>query len=109
MIKHPRPFAGIFKDYFLLVPVMVNRTIFGTNCSDFFYFHLQQINSHENKRLVSQQKLGKIVHVGAVLKTSGPAVLKYVPGFENWPRFVEVIEQKKILSSSAPAHFCSNL
>merc|ERR1719471_1989112 len=27
---------------------MVNRTIFGTHCSDFCYFHLRQINSHEN-------------------------------------------------------------
>ena len=59
---------------------MVNRKIFGTNCSDFCYFHLQQINSHENKRLVSQQKLGKIVHVGGVLKMSGLADSKTVPG-----------------------------
>ena len=37
----------------ILVPLMVNRTIFGTNCSDFCYFHLQQINYQENKRMVS--------------------------------------------------------
>ena len=37
----------------ILVPLMVNRTIFGTNCSDFCYFHLQQINYQEYKRMVS--------------------------------------------------------
>ena len=40
---------------------------------------------------ISQPKLGQIVHVGGVLKTSGPADFKSV--FENWPRFVGVIEQ----------------
>ena len=32
---------------------------------------------------ISQPKLGQIGHVGGVLKTSGPAVFKYVPGFDN--------------------------
>ena len=36
-----------------------------------------------------------MVHVGDVLKTSGPADFKSAPGFENWPKFVGVIEQKK--------------
>ena len=29
------------------------------------------------------------------MKTSGPADFKSAPDFENWPRFVGVIEQKK--------------
>ena len=45
---------------------------------------------------ISQPKLGQIAHVGGVLKTSGPPVFKSVPGFDNWPRFVGVIEQNKI-------------
>ena len=48
---------------------------------------------------ISQPKLGQIGHVGGVLKTSGPAVFKYVPGFDNWQRFVGVIEQNKISNS----------
>ena len=48
---------------------------------------------------ISQPKLGQIGHVGGVLKTSGPADSKSVPGFNNWPRFVGVIEQKKISNS----------
>ena len=31
---------------------------------------------------ISQPKLGQIVHVGGVLKTSGPADSKSVPGFK---------------------------
>ena len=38
---------------FILVPLLVNKTIFGANCSNFCYFHLQQINYEENKRMVS--------------------------------------------------------
>ena len=34
--------------------------------------------------------------LGGVLKTSGPADFKSVPGFENWPRFEGVIGQNKI-------------
>ena len=30
---------------------------------------------------------------------SGPADFKSVPGFDNWPRFVGVIEQNKISDS----------
>ena len=30
---------------------------------------------------ISQAKLGQIVHVGGVLKTSGPADFKSAPGF----------------------------
>ena len=48
---------------------------------------------------ISQPKLGQIGHVGGVLKTSGPADSKSVPGFDNWPRFVGVIEQNKISNS----------
>ena len=44
----------------------------------------------------SQPKLGQIGHVGGVLKLAGPVDFKYVPGFENWPRFMGVIEQNKI-------------
>ena len=48
---------------------------------------------------ISQPKLGQIGHVGGVLKTSGPADSKTVPGFDNWPRFVGVIDQYKISNS----------
>ena len=46
----------------------------------------------------------KIVHVGGVLKMSGPADFKSVPGFENEPRFVGVIEQNKIQQTFS--HYC---
>ena len=45
---------------------------------------------------ISQPKLGQIGQVGGILETSGPADSKTVPGFDNWPRFVGVIEQNKI-------------
>ena len=45
---------------------------------------------------ISQPKLGQIAHVGGVWKTPGPADFKSVPGFENLPRFVGVIEQNII-------------
>ena len=48
---------------------------------------------------ISQPKLGQIGHVGGVLKTSGPADSKSVPGFKIWPRFAWVIEQNKISDS----------
>ena len=48
---------------------------------------------------ISQPKHGQIVHVGGVLKTSGPADFKSAPGFENWQTFVGVIEQSKIYNS----------
>ena len=35
----------------------------------------------------SQPKLGQSGHVGGVLKLSGPADFKSVPGFEDRPRF----------------------
>ena len=44
-------------------------------------------------------KIGQIGHIGGVLKTSGPGDFKSNPGFENWPRFVGVLEQNKILNS----------
>ena len=47
------------------------------------------------------QKTG---HVGGVLKMSGPADFKSVPGFDNWPRFIGVIEQNKI--SNSFCHYC---
>ena len=34
------------------------------------------------------------------MKTPGPADSKSVPGFDNWPRFVGVIEQNKISDSN---------
>ena len=48
---------------------------------------------------ISQPKLGQVAHVGGVLKTSGPADSKSVPGFKIWPRFAWVIEQNKISDS----------
>ena len=51
------------------------------------------------KPKISQPKLGQIVHVGGVLKKSGTADFKSVPGFENWQRFVGVIEQNKLCNS----------
>ena len=45
-----------------------------------------------------------MAHVGGVFKTSGPADFKSVPGFENRPRFVGVIEQNKI--SQTFFHYC---
>ena len=57
-------------------------------------------------KLISQPKLGQIGHVGGVLKTSGPADFKSAPGFENWPRFVGVIEQNKIFNSLC--QYCIN-
>ena len=50
------------------------------------------------KPQISQPKLGQIGHVGSLLKTSGQADSKTVPGFDS-PRFVGVIEQNKILNS----------
>ena len=48
---------------------------------------------------ISQSKLDQFWHVGGVLESLGQADSKTVPGFDNWPRFVEVIEQKKILNT----------
>ena len=45
-------------------------------------------------------------HVGGVLKTSGPADSKSVPGFNNWQRFVGEIEQNKI--SDSYENYCIN-
>ena len=56
---------------------------------------------------VSPPKLGQIGHLGGVLKMSGPADSKSVPGFENWPRFAWVIEQNKI--SQTFFHYCTIL
>ena len=50
---------------------------------------------------IYKPKLGQIVYVGCVLKTSGPADFKSVTSFENWPRFVGVMEQKKYQTLSA--------
>ena len=55
---------------------------------------------------ISQPKLGKIGHVGGVLKRSGHADSKTVPGFYNWPRFEGVIEQNKI--SNYYENYCIN-
>ena len=38
---------------------------------------------HVTLTSISQPKLGQIVHVEGVLKTSGPSDFKSVPGFEN--------------------------
>ena len=48
---------------------------------------------------IYQPKLGQMGHVGGVLKTSGPADFKSVLVFDNWPRFVGVMEQNKISNS----------
>ena len=40
--------------------------------------------------------LGQIKLLGTVLESSGRADSKTVPGFDNQPRFVGVIEQNKI-------------
>ena len=53
---------------------------------------------------LSQPNLGQIKLSGAVLESSGWADSKNVPGFDNWPRFVGVIEQNKILNSLC--HYC---
>ena len=52
---------------------------------------------------IYQPKLGQIAHVGGVLKMSGPADFKSVPGFENQPRFV-VVEKNKIQQTFF--HYC---
>ena len=79
----------------ILVLLMVNSTFFGTNCSYFCCFHLPEIimkikeQYHVscpclNHKYLSQNLPKKnIVHVGGVLKTSGPTDSKSVPGFEN--------------------------
>ena len=36
---------------------------------------------------------------------SGPADFKSVPGFENWPRFVGVIEQNNIMQLFLPVMY----
>ena len=81
----------------------MNRTIFATNCSNWCYFYLQEINYLENKRMVScvfhLKYLSQYMVKLFVLKMSGPADFKSVPGFENWPRFGGVIEQNKICNS----------
>ena len=59
------------------------------------------------KPQISQPKLGQIGHVGGVLKTSGPADSKSVPAFDNWPRFVGVIEQNKI--SDSYENYCTSI
>ena len=45
---------------------------------------------------LSQPNLSQIKLSGTVLESSGRADSKTVPGFDNWPRFVGVIEQNKI-------------
>ena len=44
---------------------------------------------------ISQPKHGQIGYIEGLLKLSEPANFK-VPGFENWPTIVGVIEQNKI-------------
>ena len=48
-----------------------------------------------------------MAHVGGVFKMLGPADFKLVPGFENQPRFVGVIEQNKIQQTFF--HYCITL
>ena len=45
---------------------------------------------------LSQPNLGQFKLSGTVLESSGQADSKTVPGFDNRPRFVGVIEQNKI-------------
>ena len=47
-----------------------------------------------------------MAHVGGVFKTSGPADFKSIPGFENQPRFVGVIEQNR---QQTFFHYCTYL
>ena len=42
--------------------------------------------------------------LGTVIESSGQADFRTVPGFDNWPIFVGVIEQNKILDSFC--HYC---
>ena len=65
------------------------------NCSDFCYFHLQQINFHENKRIVwsltsnISARTCQIGHEGGVLILSGPY------GFQICPRFWKLTKVSK--------------
>ena len=45
---------------------------------------------------LTHANLGQIQLPGTVLESSGRADSKTIPGFDNWPRFVGVIEQNKI-------------
>ena len=53
---------------------------------------------------LTQAILGQIELSGTVLESSGRADFRTVPGFDNWPRFVGVIEQNKI--SDSFCHYC---
>ena len=88
----------------MLVPLGVNRTIFGTNCSNLCYSHLQQINYHENKRMASCVLTSNISAKTWSNWTcrgyfENVRTSRSVPGFEIWPRFVGVKEQNKICNS----------
>ena len=70
---------------------MVYRTIFRTNFSDFSYFHLQQIKTQKNKRMVScvfnlQYLSQNLVKLGVFWNCQDT-------GSEICPRFVGVIRQ----------------
>ena len=45
---------------------------------------------------ITPTNLGQLSKSGTVLESSGRADSKTIPGFDNWPRFVGVIEQNKI-------------
>ena len=53
---------------------------------------------------LSQPNLGQMQLSGTVLESSGWADSRSVHGFDNWPRFVWVIEQNKI--SNSFCHHC---
>ena len=106
MIQHPRPFDGISKDYscwywylsrwteqFLEQIVQIN-VIFISKKSI-----IKKIKEWYHVSLTSNISAKTWSGIGGVLKTSGPADFKSNPGFENWPRFVGVLEQNKILNS----------
>ena len=44
---------------------------------------------------IPQPNPGQIAHVGGVLKTSGPAVSKSVPGFENYCTIFKILRAAK--------------
>ena len=81
---------------------MLNRTIFGSNYSDFCFFHLL-------KSILMKKREWYLVYLTSNIsaktwsnctykecfETSGIADFKSVPGFENRPKFVVVIEQNK--------------
>ena len=53
---------------------------------------------------IYQRKLTQIRHVGRVLKTSGLADSKFIPGIDNWTRYIGITKQNKI--SNCNENYC---